>query len=303
VDAFWRCLASFTAAICLGCAPAGARTFPLVPTQTAVGAVASTVARPGETVADVARRFDLGFTEVMAANPDLDPEAEISGARVALPAFHILPDGPRRGIVVNLAAQRLFYFPTPDRVLTFPIAVALAGHETPLGETTIVNKQRDPEWRPTPTIRADQPWLPAVVGPGPSNPLGRAALYLGWPTYLIHGTNRPDAIGRSGSYGCMSLYPEDIRVLFDAVPVGTSVRVVRQDTAAIWSGGHLVAQIYPNEEQGVDLRNVIDVSARVTAALHARLNSLATAHRVLVDWKTVEAARWDRSGLPVTASR
>ncbi len=286
-----------------GTSPAGAKTFALTPSQTAIGAVSSAVARSGETVSDLARRFDLGFTEVMAANPDLDPDAPIGGRTVILPAFHILPEGPRQGIVVNLAAQRLFYFPSATRVVTFPVGVALAGHETPQGATTVVDKQREPTWRPTPTIRADQPWLPASVGPGPQNPLGAAALYLGWPAYLIHGTNRPDGIGRSGSYGCLSLYPEDIRALFDAVPVGTPVRVVRQDVAAAWSNGRLVAQVYPNEEQGAGLRSLGDVSQRVTADLRARLKRLAALRRVEVDWATVDAARWDRSGLPVTAGR
>ena len=290
-------------AVSAGILPASAKPFALTANQAAIGAVSATVARPGETVADVARRFDLGFTEVMAANPALDPEAVIAGEKVVLPAFHILPDAPRRGIVVNLAAQRLFYFPSPDRVLTFPVGVALAGHETPQGATSIVAKQRDPTWRPTATIRAEQPWLPAVMAPGPGSPLGSAALYLGWPAYLIHGTNRPDGIGRAGSYGCLSLYPEDIRALFEAVPVGTPVRVIRQDVAAAWSNGRLIAQIYPNEEQGAGLRPVREVSTRVTANLRARLSRLAAAHRVPVDWARVDAARWDRSGLPVIAAR
>jgi L,D-transpeptidase ErfK/SrfK len=282
---------------------AAAREFALRPGQAAVGRVSRVVAQPGETVADIARRFDLGFTEVMAANPDLDPDAVIAGARVTLPGFHLLPDGPHRGLVVNLAAQRLFYFPDPAHVVTFPIGVALAGHETPLGETTIVDKQRDPVWRPTATIRADQPWLPDAIGPGEANPLGTAALYLGWPAYLIHGTNRPDGIGRSGSYGCLSLYPEDIRMLYAAVPRGTPVRVLRQNVAAAWIDGRLVAQIYPNEEQGRRLQPISAVSRAVTADLRARLQGLAAAHHVTVDWAQVEAARWDRTGLPVHAAR
>ena len=277
---------------------ADAREYVLGAGQVAVGSVIHMTARPGDTVAALARRFDLGFTEVMAANPELDPEGPIAGADVVLPAFHILPDAPRTGIVVNLAAQRLFYF-AGDRVITFPVGVALAGHETPLGVTQIVDKQRDPVWRPTPTIRADQPWLAEIVPPGPRNPLGAAALYLGWPAYLIHGTNMPEGIGRSGSYGCLSLYPEDIASLFRIVPVGTQVRTVRQDVAVAWAKGALIAQIYPNEEQGRALIPASTVSRTITAQLRSKVASEARRRKVAPDLKALETARWERSGLPV----
>src|SRR5262249_15269214 len=133
--------------------------------------------------------------------------------------------------------------------------------------------------------------------------LGEAALYLAWRSYLIHGTNRPDGVGRSGSYGCLTLYPEDIRVLFDAVAVGTSVRVLRQDTAAVWENRRLLVQIYPNEEQGRFLHPVASVTQAVTADLQARVRVLAKAHMVQVNWPAVDAARWDRTGLPVPVGR
>lgn len=285
---------------------ADAREYRLAPGQVAIGSVIHATARNGDTVATIARRHDLGFTEVMAANPQLDPEGPISGADVTLPAFHILPDAPRTGIVVNLAAQRLFYFTRDsggDRVITLPVGVALAGHETPMGVTQIVDKQRDPVWRPTPTIRADQPWLGDSVPPGPRNPLGSAALYLGWPAYLIHGTNMPEGIGRSGSYGCLSLYPEDIVSLFRIVPVGTQVRTVRQDVAVAWVKGALTAQIYPNEEQGRALIPASTVSRTITTELRAKVAREARRRKVSPDLKALDIARWERSGLPIRLTR
>ncbi len=155
--------------------------------------------------------------------------------------------------------------------MTYPVAVALAGHETPLGVTSIVAKKLNPTWYPPITIRADQPWLPDAVGPGPDNRSAPRALYLGWPTYLVHGTNRPEGIGRSGSYGCIGLYPEDITALFRAVPVGTTVRVLRQDVGVTWRDGHLIAQIYPNEEQGRALMPVALVSYAPSPTIFMRV--------------------------------
>jgi L,D-transpeptidase ErfK/SrfK len=90
--------------------------------------------------------------------------------------------------------------------------------------TRIVAKEANPAWYPPPSIHAERPDLPQVISAGPDNPLGAYALRLGWPTYLIHGTNKPDGVGRDVSHGCMHLYPEDIERLFHEIPVGTPVR-------------------------------------------------------------------------------
>jgi L,D-transpeptidase ErfK/SrfK len=149
----------------------------------------------------------------------------------------VLPDAPREGIVINLAARRLFYFPPavegePRRVVTHPIGIGREGWSTPLGTTKIAHKHVSPPWTVPASIRRERAAsgdpLPAVVPPGPDNPLGTHALRLGWSTILIHGTNKPAGIGMRVSHGCIQLYPEDIVTLFADVPVGTPVTVVDQ---------------------------------------------------------------------------
>src|SRR5690606_27181784 len=114
-----------------------------------IGLVEKTTATFEDTLPDIARRYGLGFEEIRAANPALDPWLPGEGVEVHLPTRHLLPDAPREGIVINLPEHRLYYFPGPEpgepqRVVSHPISVGQMDWETPLGVTTIVNKRRNP---------------------------------------------------------------------------------------------------------------------------------------------------------------
>ncbi|MEM6781535.1 MAG: L,D-transpeptidase family protein, partial [Pseudomonadota bacterium] len=188
-----------------------------------------------DTLVHLARWNDLGFVEMMAANPELDPWIPGAGAKVILPKQHLLPDAPRKGIVINLPEMHLFFFPEDGSAPTVhSIGIGREGLNTPIGKTTVTRKKAGPTWRPTARMREEDPSLPAVVPPGPENPLGTHALYLGFPQYLIHGTNKPYGIGRRISSGCIRMYPETIRELFDRVPVGTPVNIVDQPIKVGW---------------------------------------------------------------------
>jgi len=288
----------------LPASPAIAADFLLAPDQPAVGALGSYTIQPGDTLPDIARRYDLGFTQLQAANLAVDPWLPRVGTRILLPSFYILPDAPRVGIVIDLAAQRLFYFPRGGgSVETYPIGIAVDGSATPLGVTRVASKQANPRWYPPASIRAEEPDLPDYIPPGPDNPLGAYALLLGWSGYLIHGTNKPDGVGRNVSHGCIHLYPEDIERLFHEVPVGTPVRVIDQTTEAAWIGGALYVEVHPSHAQidEIDLRRPVtraipgDLTARVAAAAGDREGD--------VDWPIVERAGLQRSGLPVRIDR
>ena len=186
-----------------------------------------------ETFADIARKHDIGYLELLAANPNVDPWLPDRADGVVLPMAHILPDAPKQGLIVNLAEQRLYYFRGDDDIVTHPIGIGRAGYDTtPRGTTKIVRKKEHPTWTPGPSAHKEDPTLPAVVKAGADNPLGDHALYLGWPSYLIHGTNEPDGVGRRVSLGCIRLYPEDIASLYAMVPKGTPVHIVIPTPAA-----------------------------------------------------------------------
>jgi L,D-transpeptidase ErfK/SrfK len=203
----------------------------------------------GDSLAAIARRNQVGFVELLAANPAVTSPVIKAGQALVIPGQHLLPAGTRSGIVVNLSALRLFRFGGDGTVLTFPISVGREGWDTPTGVTQIVQKRKDPTWTVPASIRAQDPKLPAVVPAGPDNPLGQYALSLGWPGYLIHGTNAPSSIGKPSSHGCMRMYPENIETLFGAVEVGDTVTVIDTPITLGQSGGKLYLQVTPTRDQ------------------------------------------------------
>ncbi len=131
-----------------------------------------------DTFADLARHFRLGFTELVAANPGVDPWIPGEGTKIILPTWHIVPAAQRDGIVINLADQRLYYFRARGLIETAPLGIGDDGWHTPTGTTRIVRKKANPAWYVPKSIRAENPELPAVVPAGPKNPLGAHAIYL-----------------------------------------------------------------------------------------------------------------------------
>ena len=209
-----------------------------------------------DTLYDLARTYGLGSEELIRVNPDLDPWLPGAGKKVIIPGRHILPPGPRDGIVVNLPEHRLYYYPKPRHngprmVITYPVSIGKMDWRTPLGLTHVMAKQKDPTWYPPESVRQehlkDGDPLPASVPPGPKNPLGDYALRLaaGKGTYLIHGTNNPIAVGLAVTHGCIRMYPEDVAALFPLIPVGTPVRLVNEPVKVAWIDGELLLEAHP----------------------------------------------------------
>jgi len=223
------------------------------PEQEIVGELQVIEARYEDTFVDIARAYNLGFDELVEANPEVDPWLPGAGTRVVLPTQFILPNAPHEGIVINLASKRLFwYLPADDdgarAVMTFPIGIGLQGTATPTGITTITQKALNPVWSVPAAIRAEYAAegnpLPRQVLPGPDNPLGKHALLLGMPSYLIHGTNRPAGVGMRVSHGCVRLFPENIEFLYEIAPVGVAVTIVNQPWLIAWDQQHLYLEAH-----------------------------------------------------------
>jgi len=207
------------------------------PQQSVVGTLQVVFPRSEETLSDLARAYGLGYDELIAANPGIDPWLPGENTPVLLPTQYILPDVPREGIVLNIASKRLFYFPeVPEGqaqiVKTYPIGIGRVGWETPLGVTAVEAKAKDPHWYVPWSVRQEHAELgnplPSVIPPGPDNPLGHRVLKLEMPGYLIHGTNQPFGVGMRVSHGCVRLYPENIEYLYEIVDVGEPVAIINE---------------------------------------------------------------------------
>ncbi|MEW6162757.1 MAG: L,D-transpeptidase family protein [Nitrospirota bacterium] len=200
--------------------------------ETVIGNVQTYKVKDRDSLIEMARKFQLGYNEIVDANPDLNPFVPGAGVSVKIPTLWILPNViSYEGIVINLSEMRLYYFFKKKGsrfVVTFPIGIGAEGNDTPVGNFRVTEKIVRPSWHVPESIRKEKPQLPKVLPPGPDNPLGSYAIRLSFGNILIHGTNKPWGVGRRVSHGCIRLYPEDIPKLFQLVPNGAKVTIVRQ---------------------------------------------------------------------------
>jgi L,D-transpeptidase ErfK/SrfK len=248
------------------------------PDASVVGEDQTVVTVYEDTLYDLARKYSLGSEELIRVNPGIDPWLPGAGKTLVVPGRHILPPGPREGIVVNLPEHRLYYYPKPKRgapiqVITYPVSIGKMDWRTPLGITHVISKQKNPTWYPPESVRkehaaAGDP-LPASVPSGPDNPLGLFAMRLaaGNGTYLIHGTNNPIAVGLAVTHGCIRMYPDDVEALFPLIAVGTQVRLINQPIKVAWVDGELLLEAHPPvDAEGQSFEPNIDQFAEMLRA-------------------------------------
>ena len=136
--------------------------------------------------------------------------------------------GVRPGTIVIKTSERRLYLTLGDgSAIRYPVAVGRLGKQW-FGWAAVDGKYSRPAWSPPAEVLRDNPPLPSVIAGGsPHNPIGAGALTLNRGQYAIHGTNRPDSIGRFASYGCIRMHNADIMDLSSRVSVGTPVMVVQ----------------------------------------------------------------------------
>lgn len=294
--------------VAFGLQLAGAATFPLPsPSTQLVGQITHVTANYEDTLLDIAHRHGLGYQEVVLANPGVDPWLPGEGTKVLLPTQYVLPATPREGIIINRSEMRLYYYPKPrpgavPEVITYPVGIGRVEWETPLAVTEVTSKVVDPTWYPPASIRAehaeaDNP-LPAKVPPGPDNPLGRFAIALGLPGYLIHGSNQSYGIGMRVSHGCIRLYPQDIEALFASIPISTPVRIINQPFKTGWAENVLYLEVHPAGENITQpaMQNLTSLVRTLVAATQERPPPYS------VNWERAEQIALTPRGIPLSVS-
>ena len=278
-----------------------ALTFPLPPPgEDIVGEIQVIKAKYEDTFADIGKANDLGYLEMVAANPGVDPWLPGEGTDIALPTRFILPPGPREGIVINLAEYRMYFFPKGQNVVhTYPLGIGREGWNSPIATTTIVGKTPNPAWYPPKSIReehaAEGDPLPMVVPAGPDNPLGPFKFNLGTTGYLIHGSNKKFGIGMRVSHGCFRMLNNNVLELAKMAPVGTTVRIINEPYKFGVSQNKVYLEAHaPLDESGV--QSIVDKHTTVINSL-LKHDNLATGFQL--DWEVVRDVVAGEDGIPV----
>ena len=255
--------------------------------------------KKGETLYDIASLFDLGFDELLHANPSItNPHLIYANKKIILPLTHLIPDVEPQGIAINLAELRLYLF-TDDDVESFPISIG-ADEKTPTGKTKIIAKRENPSWTPPNSIREENPRLPEIVLPGPDNPLGNYALYLDashdskWQGIMVHGTNVPRSIGSKVSHGCIRLYPQDIEKLFNAIEISAPIIITNQPLKVSEIDDKIYLEVHLKEAPDVVFEDI-----GVSKLICQKIKNCEEK----IDWQKVDDTVIENLGIPVEITK
>lgn len=281
--------------------------------DTIIGEVSTAESKPGDTLRLLTRRYDIGFQEIQSANPDILPEQRLlPGTKITIPSQFILPPKPWKGVMINLSAYRIFYFPEDmPVVITFPIGIGKEGADyqnkawdTPIFEGSIVKKFKDPSWYPPESVRVSTKQtigltLPRVMPPSIRNPLGQYKIYTSKPGYLLHGTNYPYGVGDQVSAGCLRMLPEDVEQFYYVLPEKTPLKVFRQSFDVGLLNHQLYMEAHP-KQKGV-IQDDLPLS---DTSIISRILFNSSANQIPVNWDTVYQLIYHRkfSSIPVNIS-
>lgn len=291
----------YAALILLWTAPVWSLTFTLPHNGNVIGYMKHYTVKPGDNLSTIGRQFDIGGYEMKEANPGVNYLRPPAGTSLTIPSRFVIPLAKRKGIVVNLAEMRLYYFHDgSNKVSTFPIGIGKEGWDTPLGTSQIVRMRKDPTWVVPDSIlenhKANGKHIEPTMPPGPNNPLGKYAMNTGFKNIVIHGTPYPRGVGVRSSHGCMRMLPEDVEQLYKMVKVGTPIQIVHQ----------------PNKVGFAD--NLVYLEAHVPIAdtlyfdydsLDGAIQKTATKYgqKMTIRWHQAQKLRQKASGYPEAMGR
>jgi L,D-transpeptidase ErfK/SrfK len=275
-----------------------ALTFVTPPDGNVIGNIQYATVQVGESVADVAMRYNMGGYEMLEANPGVNYSHPKPGTRLVVPSRFILPDGPKQGIVINLSEMRLyFYHPDGVHISTYPVGVGQEGWNTPLGKTSITRMRERPTWIVPDSIMenyiANGKHVEKVNPPGPTNPLGDFAMNTGFTSIVIHGTPYPKAVGVRSSHGCIRMTNQDVGELFRMVKVGTPVEIIHQPAKIGREKDRLFLESHvpiSQELYNSDYRDIGSLINKLTDKIGKRYS---------VQWAEVERVRVNANGYPL----
>ncbi|HSW70266.1 MAG TPA: L,D-transpeptidase family protein [Gammaproteobacteria bacterium] len=267
--------------------------------ESLIGEIQYTKTNPGDTTTTISERYNVGLNTIVEANAGVGERSMFAGGTpLTIATQFMLPPGPRKGIVINLPEMRLYYYPEgSNQVMTFPVGIGRIGKTIPIRSTKIARKTVNPTWTPPEDIRKfDEEQgiqLPKVMGPGPDNPLGPYAIYLGIPTYLIHSTIFPESIGRRASFGCIRMNESDIKQFFPTVTPGTPVEIIDMPYKVAWDNHQLFLEAHSPLEERSDAE-----AANMAGIVKSIEKNMPKNQVTLVNWQLVAYLAEQPDGIP-----
>ena len=266
-----------------------------------IGQNYTVVASPGDTLSVLALKHDVGIIELKRANPTIS-RLKVGDVVIIPKQFILPPQEFRKGIVLNMAELRLYYFsPNGQFIFTYPVSMGRIGWRTPSASTTIVKLKEYPTWHVPESIAAHHlektgNELPESIPPGPDNPLGTRAIYLGLPKYLIHGTNAPSSIGQYVSSGCIRMYNQDVEQLFMFVKPGDPVTIINHRIKVGVKDNQLYLEAQPKVKTNNPTTplNFVDVEEEIYQMGGGKV--------FFINWDRVKEIIKENSGIPEVIS-
>jgi L,D-transpeptidase ErfK/SrfK len=255
-----------------------------------VGTVITHTVAPGETLTDVGSRVGVDVATIAAMN-GLRHDAKLTiGQELRIDSRHIVPPVVNRSLIINIPQRILFLFEDDTLVRAFPVALGRPTWPTPTGFFSILTKETDPTWDVPSSIQREmerEGKEPVEkVPPGPDNPLGDRWFGLSLPGVGIHGTNAPASIYHHQTHGCIRLHPDDIRALFDRVPVGATGEIIYRPVLLAVVEGHVYVESH---------RDVYRKLAKPLEALRASADQLHLTDAI--DWRLAAAVIRENAGI------
>jgi lipoprotein-anchoring transpeptidase ErfK/SrfK len=170
---------------------------------------------------------------IVRLNPAINWTNVVPGTEVTVPnAAYPEPTAKAAWVTIHLGAKVLEAFDANTNLLVhFPCSIARRVEKRPVGELHVEVVAPNPNYTFDPDVfpeseEAKKLNRKLILPPGPNNPVGVVWIGLDKPGYGIHGTPKPEDVGRTESHGCFRLANWNARHLLKLVSIGTTVYVM-----------------------------------------------------------------------------
>jgi lipoprotein-anchoring transpeptidase ErfK/SrfK len=179
----------------------------------------------------VAEKFHATEQLIETLNPAAAWPNPPPGTALTVPDVSGSPRVTAARLTISLHRKVIEAWDANDRcVASFPCSIAADKNKRPKGDLLVANAAKDPNYTFDPAVYPEDEEARSIgkrllIPPGPNNPVGVAWVGLNLTGYGMHGTPKPEDIGKTESHGCFRLANWNAEKLLKIVTIGMHVRV------------------------------------------------------------------------------